>query len=150
MGLFVGLLFVALTPGVLVRIPKRGKPLTVALVHGIVFGVVFYFAAKMLYNAGYIEGFNSDLLLLLPLPLSPEARRVHSRIALDKSLLTTERKYKLNILRDLFQTTNGKNTLKALNKDSNATDEMNSMLTSKDDNRTKYDNLLNFLIAYLM
>lgn len=51
------LLFVALTPGILVRIPKRGKPFTVALIHGLIFAVVFHFTAKMLYNAGYIEEF---------------------------------------------------------------------------------------------
>ena len=143
MGLFVGLLFVALTPGILVRIPKRGKPLTVALVHGVVFGVIFYFTVKMLYNAGYTEGFNSEL------PLSPEAQKVHARIAVDKSLLTPERDKKLNILRDFSRTNGGQTALNALNKDSNAISTMSSMLTSKDDDGTKYDKLLDFLIAYV-
>ena len=144
MGLFVGLLFVALTPGVLVRIPKRGKPLTVALVHGVVFGVVFYFAAKMLYNAGYIEGFNSEL------PLSPEAQKVHDKISQDNSLLTKERKDKLSIIREVAQTTAGQNAFKALNKDLRSVSDINSMLTSNDDNGTKFDKLLNFLIEYIM
>lgn len=60
MGLFVGLLFVVLTPGVLFRIPKRGKPLTVALIHGLVFGVIFHFTVSMVYNTFYSEGFESN------------------------------------------------------------------------------------------
>jgi hypothetical protein len=40
---FVVLLFVALTPGVLLRLPPGGSKLTVAAVHGVVFALVYHF-----------------------------------------------------------------------------------------------------------
>ena len=40
---FVALLFVALTPGVLLRLPPGGSKLTVAAVHGVVFALVYHF-----------------------------------------------------------------------------------------------------------
>ena len=40
---FVVVLFVALTPGVLLRLPPGGSKLTVALVHGVVFALVYHF-----------------------------------------------------------------------------------------------------------
>ena len=39
---FVAILFAALTPGVLLRLPPGGSKLTVAAVHGVVFAVVLY------------------------------------------------------------------------------------------------------------
>ena len=51
---FVALLFVALTPGVLLRLPPGGSKLVVALTHGVVFAVVLYltkgFVAGVLYG----------------------------------------------------------------------------------------------------
>ena len=59
MSLYVALLFVVLTPGVLLRLPKNGKPLTVAVVHGLVFAVALHFTygvvAKMLYREGFAD-----------------------------------------------------------------------------------------------
>lgn len=59
MSLYVALLFVVLTPGVLLRLPKNGKPLTVAIVHGLVFAVALHFTygvvAKMLYREGFAD-----------------------------------------------------------------------------------------------
>lgn len=52
---FVVLLFVALTPGVLLRLPPRGSKLTVAAVHGVVFALVYHFthhAAYAMLGAG--------------------------------------------------------------------------------------------------
>jgi len=40
---FVVVLFVALTPGVLLRLPPGGSKLTVAAVHGVVFALVYHF-----------------------------------------------------------------------------------------------------------
>ena len=40
---FVALLFAALTPGTLVRLPPGGSKLTVALTHGVVFALVYHF-----------------------------------------------------------------------------------------------------------
>jgi len=45
---YVALLFVVLTPGILLRLPKNGKPITVAVVHGVVFATVLYFTCKPL------------------------------------------------------------------------------------------------------
>lgn len=40
---FVVVLFAALTPGVLLRLPPGGSKLTVALTHGVVFALVLHF-----------------------------------------------------------------------------------------------------------
>ena len=47
-SVYVAVLFVVLTPGILLRLPKNGKPLTVAVVHGVVFATVLYFTCKPL------------------------------------------------------------------------------------------------------
>jgi hypothetical protein len=59
MTLFTTLLFVLLTPGLLLRIPPGGSKLTVAIVHGLVFALVYHFTHKMVwrYSMGY-EGFS--------------------------------------------------------------------------------------------
>jgi len=48
--LFIALTFVALTPGVLVTLPKGGKRMTVVYVHAAIFAVVLYFGCKVLYT----------------------------------------------------------------------------------------------------
>ncbi len=53
MTLFTMLLFVILTPGVLLRIPKNGKLLHQALVHGLVFAVVYHFTHKVVWAYFY-------------------------------------------------------------------------------------------------
>ena len=55
---YAALLFVVLTPGVLMRLPPNGSKMTVALTHGVVFAVVWYFTNKMVWRASY-EGFQS-------------------------------------------------------------------------------------------
>jgi len=62
MNLFVSLylaaLFVALTPGILLTLPKGGKKLTVAVVHGLVFAVVYYLTHKAVWRAtSNMDGF---------------------------------------------------------------------------------------------
>jgi len=51
---FVVVLFVALTPGVLLRLPPGGSKLTVALVHGVVFALLLHltkgFVGGLLYG----------------------------------------------------------------------------------------------------
>lgn len=56
MSLFVAALFVALTPGVLLTLPKGGSKMTVAVVHGLVFAVVFHLTHKTAMRMLY-EGF---------------------------------------------------------------------------------------------
>ena len=50
MAVYVGILFVLLTPDVLVCIPKRCYSLTSAVVHGILFALVYFFTYKIVAN----------------------------------------------------------------------------------------------------
>ena len=54
-SLYLAALFVALTPGVLLTLPKGGKRLTVAVVHGLVFASIWYFTRNAVLRA--TEGF---------------------------------------------------------------------------------------------
>ena len=58
MFLFSAVLFFALTPGVLVSLPPKGKKYTVAAVHAVIFAVVWHFTHK----AGWYltEGFYAE------------------------------------------------------------------------------------------
>lgn len=49
------ILFVALVPGVLLRLPPGGSKLTVAAVHGLVFALVWHLTHKMVSRSA--EGF---------------------------------------------------------------------------------------------
>jgi len=53
-SVFIVLLFVLLTPGILLTLPPKGGKFIVALVHGIVFAVVLCLAYK--YASSYVEG----------------------------------------------------------------------------------------------
>lgn len=56
--LYVALLFVALAPGVLLTLPKGGKKLVVAAVHGLVFAIVYQFTIKMVLQYSMsVDGF---------------------------------------------------------------------------------------------
>ena len=46
MLIYIVVLFVVLTPGILLRLPPGGSKLTVAVVHGIVFALVTHFSYK--------------------------------------------------------------------------------------------------------
>jgi len=54
MAVYVGILFIILTPDVLVCIPKRSSSLTSAIVHGILFAVVYFFTYKIVFK--FIRG----------------------------------------------------------------------------------------------
>jgi hypothetical protein len=56
--LFTVVLFVLLTPGIVTRLPPAGSKLTVAIVHGLIFALVYHFTHKMVfrYSMAY-EGF---------------------------------------------------------------------------------------------
>ena len=60
MSLYLALLFVVLTPGILLTIPRKGPKLTVAVVHGLVFALVYYFTHNFVWQltAG-MEGFSA-------------------------------------------------------------------------------------------
>jgi len=55
MTLFVAALFFVLTPGVFLSIPDGSSLKTKALVHGLVFALVFHFTHKMVWNYFYGE-----------------------------------------------------------------------------------------------
>ena len=55
---YAALLFLVLTPGVLLRLPMNGSKMTVALTHGVVFAVVWHFTHKTVWRASY-EGFQA-------------------------------------------------------------------------------------------
>jgi len=57
MSVFIALLFFALTPGVLLSLPKKGSLMMKAAVHAVVFAAVFYFIQKPVMNFLYREGF---------------------------------------------------------------------------------------------
>ena len=51
MSLYLALLFVLLTPGVLTSLPPGGSKMVVAGVHGLLFAVVYHFTHKAVWNA---------------------------------------------------------------------------------------------------
>ena len=59
LSLYTALLFIVLTPGILLTLPKGGSKLTVAAVHGLVFAVVLYFTAQIVLDLSTMdkEGF---------------------------------------------------------------------------------------------
>jgi len=69
-SLYVAALFVALTPGVLLRIPKGGSKMAVAATHAVVFAVVIYFTYGYF---GDLEGFAPRSGSGIPKPPKPAA-----------------------------------------------------------------------------
>jgi len=59
MTLYIALLFVLLSPGILVRLPPGGSKLTVAITHGIVFALLFYITHKTVWNYFYKSRFQN-------------------------------------------------------------------------------------------
>jgi hypothetical protein len=53
MSIYVALLFVILTPGVLITLPPNSSRLTVAVVHGVVFALVYYLTHKTVMRMIY-------------------------------------------------------------------------------------------------
>ena len=51
LSLYLALLFVVLTPGVLLSLPPGGSKLVVAATHGVVFALVYHFTNKAVLNA---------------------------------------------------------------------------------------------------
>ena len=51
MTLYTALLFLILTPGILLRLPPGGSKLTVAITHAIVFALAYHFTHKAVWMA---------------------------------------------------------------------------------------------------
>ena len=49
--LYSALLFLLLTPGILLRLPPGGSKLTVAITHAVVFALVYHFTHKAVWMA---------------------------------------------------------------------------------------------------
>lgn len=61
-SLYAALLFFVLTPAILLRLPPNGGKYTVAAVHALVFGFVFYLTHKMVWRFGAsLEGFSEGV-----------------------------------------------------------------------------------------
>ena len=50
-SIYTALLFFILTPGVLLRLPPKGSIYVVALVHALVFAIVYHFTHKLVWKA---------------------------------------------------------------------------------------------------
>ena len=50
MCVYAAVLFFVLTPGILLTLPPKGKKMTVAAVHAVVFGVIFGLTHKMVWQ----------------------------------------------------------------------------------------------------
>jgi hypothetical protein len=68
-------LFIALVPGVLLRLPQGASPLTQALVHGVVFAIVNWFL--YVYVIRDMEGF--DMPDSRPIPPCPAGSVRHGK-----------------------------------------------------------------------
>ena len=49
-SLYAAILFFVLTPSILLRLPKNGSKFTVALVHAVVFGLLFWLTHKFVWR----------------------------------------------------------------------------------------------------
>lgn len=54
--LYVFILFFVLTPGVLLSLPPGGSKMMVAVVHALVFAIVYYFTHKAVWRFGSMMG----------------------------------------------------------------------------------------------
>jgi len=50
-AIFAALLFIALTPGVLLSIPPGGSKLTVATIHALVFIIIYHYTHRAVLDA---------------------------------------------------------------------------------------------------
>jgi len=57
MIIYTIILFVLLTPSIIVRLPKKGNKYTVALVHGLIFAIIYHITHKMVNDIGDKEHF---------------------------------------------------------------------------------------------
>jgi hypothetical protein len=64
MTAFTALLFVVLTPGILVTIPPKGSKFVVALTHGVIFALLYHLTHKAVHHlTKKMEGFQDQYVL---------------------------------------------------------------------------------------
>jgi len=67
MTALTALLFIVLTPGILVTIPPKGSKIVVALVHGLIFALVYCIFHKALWHlTKKLEGFQNGSDYVFP------------------------------------------------------------------------------------
>jgi hypothetical protein len=54
--IYIAVLFFVLSPNVLLRIPRKGKPIVVAAVHAVIFALIWHFTGKMVWKASVSIG----------------------------------------------------------------------------------------------
>lgn len=115
MSLYIVALFVALTPGILLRLPSGGSKIKVAAFHAVVFAVIFYLTAKVVSRATMSEGFQvrgpADLTMFQDLQLSllNQNNSINSgikEIEGTKSISGPGKKLVISKYNNLIQTTN--------------------------------------------
>lgn len=73
MSFYLFVLFVLLTPGVLLTLPRGGSRMTVAVVHGVVLATILYFSYKPMKRAFRgVEGFQANIEVGKPCELSDQ------------------------------------------------------------------------------
>ena len=70
---YVVILFVLLTPGVLVKLPPKGSLLTVAIVHGLVFALIYHLTHRTVYRLS-VDGFQDDMPVSADMPVKEEEK----------------------------------------------------------------------------
>jgi hypothetical protein len=75
--LYSALLFFLLTPAILVRIPPKGGKYTVALVHALVFALIWHFTHKFIWKLS-VTGFTQGMAVMSPAAavIAPKAAHV--------------------------------------------------------------------------
>lgn len=72
--IYVAVLFFILTPSILVRLPPKGNKYTVALVHAIVFAIIFHFTHKFVWKRSV--GLPMDMKMRMPM----RQQQVHTQM----------------------------------------------------------------------
>lgn len=57
-SVYSSVLFLLLTPSILVKLPTTGSKYAVALVHALIFGIIFYFTSSLVESSFSVEGFD--------------------------------------------------------------------------------------------
>ena len=57
-AIYGSLLFILLTPGILLKIPQKSSLLTASIVHSIIFAILFYLISKIVYS--YSNTYNKN------------------------------------------------------------------------------------------
>jgi hypothetical protein len=68
---YIIILFIAVTPGVLLHVPPGGSAYVVATVHGILFSVIWLYTHKYIYHYTYSEGFQIQGFEVPEVPQNP-------------------------------------------------------------------------------